>query len=174
MDTQLLVAAIAFAISITIVSPFAIRNYYHIKNKEKQEGEEKQKSIKRKEEEEKKYKKSEKKYIAMTYFGVKLGKTPESKSKAYDEIVRLVNLEALQTAKACVHQDKANREKTNQSELEDVNNEVYDLKKNWAFLRKQALKISTSLKDRIPHFSEFEPLKNYREEHILQKKNQSK
>ena len=53
---------------------------------------------------------------------------------------------------------------------EDWDDEVSNLKQDWTEERKLALQICPKLADRLPHFSRFEPLKSYREEHIREKK----
>ena len=91
------------------------------------------------EEEEKRYKKWKIECDAQDEFDVSLGDsdTHEDRNKAYDEIVRLVNLVAMNLAKACVKQDKANREEDLQEcELEDLDQAVSALKKSWAFKKK--------------------------------------
>ena len=40
----------------------------------------------------------------------------------------------------------------------------------WASLRNLALEAVPELKDRLPHFSEFEPLKSYNADYLLKKK----
>jgi hypothetical protein len=114
-----------------------------------------------------------------------------------DEIVRLVNLMAVQTAMACVKQDKACRGGKEEPFYSCANNACEELcwanierdpriiswhqgaswfnvvesrKGTWANVRKIALQIAPELKDRLPHFSEFEPLKSYNEEHLLGKR----
>jgi hypothetical protein len=97
-----------------------------------------------------------------------------------DEIVRTVNLYAYKVAEACVNQDKfARGEKvkpyTEPSDTYSVNpdyswNErTHKLKKYWSEIRKLAIQALPELEKRIPHFSEFEPLKSYNEEHLRQK-----
>jgi flagellar biosynthesis/type III secretory pathway M-ring protein FliF/YscJ len=112
------------------------------------------------------------KEIAWEKFGLNLGSTLIDKNVTYDEIIRQVNYLALQTARSCVKQDKANRRKGEKEidKLYDINNEVVSYKVKWSTMRKYALVVSPELGDRMPHFSEFEPLKSYNEEHLLKKK----
>lgn len=122
----------------------------------------------------KKFKKKEKKWEMEEYlpglFGIEMGNNLEDKNKAYDEIVRLVNLEAVRTAEACVEQDKINRGVGGEDIDRFYDYDVADLKADWAKMRNNALKLCPDLKDRLPHFSEFEPLKSYNAEHLLKKK----
>ena len=88
-----------------------------------------------------------------------------------DEIVRFISLLACEVAEACVNQDKANRGET---QFYHLGQETSRLKAKWSKARMLALLIAPELANRLPHFSEFEPLKSYMEEHILQKKAKSK
>lgn len=100
-------------------------------------------------------------------------------SYTQDEIIREVNLLAYQTAMACVNQDKAGRgKKTDLCWHESANGhtwtvswdtEAREKKASWSEARKLALQICPELAERLPHFSKFEPLKSYREEHIQKK-----
>lgn len=91
-----------------------------------------------------------------------------------DEIVRIVNHLGHQTAAACVNQDKAGRgEETGDQPSRDVrhwNEEVLRLKREWALSRKAALMAVPSLSDRMPHFSQMEPLRTYNAEYLLKKR----
>ncbi len=82
-------------------------------------------------------------------------------SDTQDEIVRVVNLLARRTAEACFNQE------TTTDSCSDY--EVGCLKRRWSDTRKLALQIAPQLADRMPHFSDFEPLKSYREEHLQEK-----
>lgn len=117
---------------------------------------------------------AEKKEYAMSYFQVELGTTFKSKNYAYDEIVRLVNLQAVNIAKLCVQQDKVNRGIFSTSQDSYLDEELKSCKRNWSSSKNAVLKIEPNLDDRMPHFSEFEPLKSYNAEHLLKKKAKSK
>jgi len=98
-------------------------------------------------------------------FGLELNKIYESGTQ--DEIVRIVNLLAHETASACEREDKARRGGYfHPSQRSDAGFK----KREWSEKRNLALQVCPELKERLPHFSEFEPLKSYREEHLLQKK----
>jgi hypothetical protein len=84
-----------------------------------------------------------------------------------DEIVRIVNLLACQTAMACVKQEKYIRQGGDSDKYDHLPD---GLKMEWLEARKLALQIVPDLADRLPHFSEFEPLKSYNAEHLLKKK----
>ena len=43
-------------------------------------------------------------------------------------------------------------------------------KENWMYKRELAMQIYPKLKERMPHFSQIEPLKSYNENYLLQKK----
>ena len=88
-------------------------------------------------------------------------------SGTQDEIVRIVNLLAYETSSACVIEDRKHR---GEHGVGYSNTPVSKLKREWSKARNLALKICPELKDRLPHFSEFEPLKSYRETHLLEKK----
>jgi hypothetical protein len=88
-----------------------------------------------------------------------------------NEIVRVVNLLAYQTAVACVNQDKVARGEKKVEPYHNPDAEASKLKIEWANIRKLALAICPELASRLPHFSEFEPLKSYREEHLQEKAN---
>lgn len=143
------------------------------KKEEQKKQEEQERENRRDEEQEKEYERKEIEVHIPNTFSVKLGNTLEDKNKAYDEIVRLVNLEAVRTAKVCVKQDKKNRGDDGGYD-EHFDSDVADLKLSWAKMRNNALKLNPKLRDRMPHFSEFEPLKSYNEEHLLKKKAKSK
>lgn len=130
------------------------------------------KERKLKEPEEKKERELNNRRVIALDFGIDFHEIgTDQEGKAYDEIVRTVNLLAHRLAMICVKQDKANRsgEKSN-----SFDNDVYNQKWDWSYMRGKALKICPELIARMPHFSEFEPLKSYQEERIIQKKNQSK
>lgn len=82
-----------------------------------------------------------------------------------DEIIRIMDLLAFCAADACVNQDKALRGETELRRGE----EVAGYKLRWAYSRDLVLRVAPELVDRMPHFSEFEPLKSYREEHLRDK-----
>lgn len=88
-----------------------------------------------------------------------------------DEIIRCMDILAHQVAEACVNQDKFNR---GEKESYSLGQKTYLLKIKWSNARKLALQIAPELENRLPHFSEFEPLKSYNEEHLLKKKVKSK
>jgi hypothetical protein len=67
-----------------------------------------------------------------------------------NEIVRIVGILAHRAATACVNQVK--------STYSDY--DVRLLKLKWAEARRLALKIAPELAERLPHFSEYEPLKS--------------
>jgi len=79
-----------------------------------------------------------------------------------NEIVRIVNLLAFETASACVRENKAIQ---SNSFHPSQKNDVSFKKREWSQKRNLALQICPKLKDHMIHFSEFEPLKSYREEH---------
>lgn len=93
------------------------------------------------------------------------------------EIVRIVNLLAYRTAVACMNQDKEGRglkiprpwnESPNGHTWQvSWDTEARNLKREWSESRKLAFQIIPELKDQMPHFSEFEPLKSYNAEHRL-------
>lgn len=98
---------------------------------------------------------------------------PPYENQAYDEIVRIVNILAQLTANACVAQDKFVRSE----KIDEIHpstswdDEVSNRKWKWSNKRNSALRICPELASRLPHFSEFEPLKSYREEHLQEKAN---
>ena len=96
-------------------------------------------------------------------------------SATQDEIVRLVNLLACRTSLACMNQDKEVREEAVYGKRKALSwdEESKVLKIEWAEARKLALRISPELAGRMPHFSEFEPIKSYREEHLKEKAEKS-
>ncbi len=98
-------------------------------------------------------------------FHVWLGNVHED--HVLDEIVRQMSLLAEQTAEACVKQSKTSR---GGIEVYNAGQVVYQLKTKWSKARELALLIAPELEERLPHFSEFEPLKSYNAEHLLQKK----
>lgn len=116
-------------------------------------------------------------------FGVNLDEVSESETQ--NEIVRNVNLIAKQTSFACVNQIKVNMGEKIEPYItfsDDDKNMIFEirmpwnkrvdfLKKTWFNTRQLALQIIPNAKDKMPHFSEFEPLKSYNAEHLLQKKN---
>ena len=105
---------------------------------------------------------------AHTIFAVDVD--PPYENQAYDEIVRAVNLLAHLTAEACVSQDKFVRnEGTKLNHDTSWDDEVRRRKEKWSMERGFALQIAPELADRLPHFSEFEPLKSYRAEHVQKK-----
>ena len=90
-----------------------------------------------------------------------------------NEIVRIVNLLAQQASFACVNQDKEGRGEEpgrRGCERPSWDAEAHFLKKEWSQKKNLALQICPDLKDRLPHFSEFEPLKSYNAEHLVQKR----
>lgn len=111
-------------------------------------------------------------------FAVDLGTIHENTTQ--DEVVRVVNLLAYKTAVACVNEDKiVHGEKVEPSHHPEDNTINRDTpwgeitakrKIEWANTRKLALQICPELAEQMPHFSEFEPLKSYREEHLLEKR----
>ena len=94
-------------------------------------------------------------------FGVELETIHESNTQ--DEIVRIVNLRAIETANSCVHEDKKSRRGSS------ADSSRYE-KNAWYQARSLALQICPELKNRLPHFSEFEPLKSYNAKNLLRKK----
>ncbi len=129
-----------------------------------------EKSSKKRDEKEKKERQhagilSQLAYRAETLFGVEFDTIQEDDTQ--DEVVRIVNLLAFETATACVDEDKSRRNgsKFGRGEVKDVT----DRKIEWSKARNFALLIAPELKDRLPHFSELEPLKSYNAEHLRQK-----
>lgn len=117
-------------------------------------------------------------------FGVELNTVHESTTQ--DEIIRMVNLSACEVATVCVEQDRARRgevyKKTpchfDYPEVRSTSCSNDDItwdqvvlwkKRRWFEARRLALQICPELTSRLPHFSEFEPLKSYREEHLRDK-----
>ncbi|MEI6580598.1 MAG: hypothetical protein WCO07_00290 [bacterium] len=112
--------------------------------------------------------------------GVELFKINEIETQ--DEIVRIVNLSAYKTANACVNQEKENRgEKVEKYIYPSDNGTLFPVyyswdsmvpifKTEWAQKRNLALKIMPELADRMPHFSQVEPLKTYNENYLQKKK----
>lgn len=94
--------------------------------------------------------------------GIDLNTINEDGTK--NEIIRVVNSLAKKTSFLCVQEDEYNRKKGSYP-----SESVYDNKKKWAEARELAFNIAPELKDRMPHFSEFEPLKSYNAEHLIQK-----
>lgn len=101
-------------------------------------------------------------------------------SYTQEEIVRVVNLLAYQTAVACVNEDKIGRGegliKTEVVDWRQLTNHGFSWsefaksrKIEWSNRKKLALKIAPELTDRMPHFSEFEPLKSYNAERLRKK-----
>lgn len=88
-------------------------------------------------------------------------------TKVKDEMVRIINLLAQKIASLCTVQNKANIE--GKYETSSIDSSVEREKTLWSFERGRVLEIWPELKDRMPHFSEFEPLKSYKEEHLLKK-----
>ena len=158
----------SFAIFFAIICFTIYCGYTFVAKPRKQNKE--QEEQERREQREKDHEIAYKKLIVEKFlpscFGVEMRDNLE---KDYDEIVRLVNLEAIKTAQACVKQDKSNRENFEHL-TRFFDHDVNDLKRSWAEMRNNALKLCPNLKDRLPHFSEFEPLKSYNEEHLIQKK----
>ena len=117
-------------------------------------------------------------------FGFELETVNESGNQ--NEVIRIVNLLAFETSKVCVNQDIANRGKKVKKYIHPKDQDslfhdfvswdtvVKDKKICWEETRKLALQIAPELKDRMPHFSEFEPLKSYNAEHLLKTKAKSK
>lgn len=98
-------------------------------------------------------------------FGIELDTVHESATQ--DEIVRMMNLLAIKTATECVNYDKQVRGVLDCSW--NYKGGSARLKHEWSETRKLALRICPELASRLPHFSEFEPLKSYREKHIQEK-----
>lgn len=138
------------------------------KRQEKESRKEKEKRNRKREKDKKEHERWEMEESLPNFFGVEISDNFEDNSKAYDEIVRLVNLEAIRTAISCVKQDKENRG-VNKDVSVFFDYDVADQKGSWAKMRNNALKLNPNLKDRLPHFSEFDPLKSYNEEHLLKK-----
>jgi len=69
---------------------------------------------------------------------------------------------------ACVKRDKFIRRPNKESF--GVQEYAIKEKREWTELRNFALEIAPRLADRLPHFSEFEPLKSHKAEELLQKK----
>lgn len=139
---------------------------------------------KQREERNEKYEEEEKREVLRSltrnvnfFLGIDLDTVHEIFSQ--DEIVRVVNLCAYQLAVSCVNQDivarggKAINLQLNSDALSGTGSrwedKVYHLKEEWSHKRNLALQIAPELKDRLPHFSEFEPLKSYRAEHLRKK-----
>ncbi|MFA5773202.1 MAG: hypothetical protein WC908_00820 [Candidatus Paceibacterota bacterium] len=113
-------------------------------------------------------------------FGFELETVNESGNQ--NEVIRIVNLLAYETSEACVKQNMENRGKKVKKYVhpKDQNNLFPDFiswdtvvqrrKISWAETRELALKIVPELKDQMPHFSEFDPLKSYSAKHLLKKK----
>lgn len=80
-----------------------------------------------------------------------------------DEIVRCVNILACRTAKDCFDQSCSSAEK--RDILDDLSAKS---KRAWLEARNSALEICPELEGRMPHFGEFEPLKSYNAEHLIQ------
>lgn len=103
-----------------------------------------------------------------------------NETNTQDEIIRIVNLLAYRVAVACVNSDKSARGEKVELYVDPDENEHFSgrpwsvivtmLKVRWLNRKNLALQICPELKDRLPHFSEFEPLKSYNTEHLLQKK----
>ena len=102
-------------------------------------------------------------------FHVKLDSINEPEIQ--DEIVRIVNLAAVKVAIVAMNQDKKSRGIEIDDRYEWAT-ETYPYVKwdrgdfgkynsEWTDLRGLCLKILPALKDRVPHFSQFEPLKSY-------------
>jgi hypothetical protein len=100
-------------------------------------------------------------FKAVTVFGVDI--EGSFGNAVFDEIVRNVNLLAFKAAEACVKQDIQTRE--GGSKYSDWASEAVHSKREWSEARNLAILIRPQLTDRMPHFSEFEPLKSYNAEH---------
>lgn len=152
-------------IALVLVIVLIVSGYYALR----EEAEEQRHVEEEKEEREQQYKLNEARSQARYEFGVDV--KPPYKSQAYDEIVRIVNLLAQLTAKACVAQDKFVRsEKIDEIDHNTTwDDEVNSRKRKWSQKRNLALRVCPELASRLPHFSEFEPLKSYREDHLREK-----
>jgi hypothetical protein len=110
-------------------------------------------------------------YDVNSTFGVKLEDVHEN--TAQDEMVRVVNLLAFLVSEACVNQEKESRHVAVAFPPHSTHWGDYEVrirKAKWAVARNLAIQLIPELADRLPHFSEFEPLKSYREEHLEQKR----
>lgn len=96
-----------------------------------------------------------------------------------DEIVRVVNLRAHVASVMCVSQDRVARGLAPLTDQIESNTflaysgwdvEVSAARSDWSEARNIALEIAPELKDRMPHFSQFEPLKSYNEANLLRKR----
>lgn len=194
-DTDVAVIIILLVFVLIIIGGCKL----HDKLKERKEEKERPERERRQKEEEAKRQRYLLELFFDEIFGVSLSRANESAIQ--DEVVRIVNLCAYQTAVACVNQDKAGRgedstpyfvgyefgQRHEYSYSSDTYTDKYWLchesfclnfswdklvssrKSTWAALRDTALYGIPELKDRLPHFSEFEPLKSYNEEHLLRK-----
>jgi len=155
--------------AIVVVCFLPYIGYKNYKKKQKKEDELLEKSRVQWAEEEKKRKEQEtREHLVRTLrsaFGVELDTIHEQETQ--DEIIRIMNLLAYRAAAACVNQDKAIR---GEEDLSREYQDVGEIKLRWAEARKFILQIAPELTKLMPHFSEFEPLKSYRADHIRQKK----
>jgi hypothetical protein len=112
------------------------------------------------------------KYKVLEYFSVELEKIDQTGTQ--DEIVRVVNLLATEIAIACVNSDKAARGETVKPYYDPSKDKHFQdfipwaevvMKKKilWAKSRNVAILAMHELESRMPHFSEYEPLKTYRQ-----------
>ncbi|MEI7688754.1 MAG: hypothetical protein WCI91_01055 [Candidatus Nomurabacteria bacterium] len=113
---------------------------------------------------------NEKNQFALYKFGVKLGTNLQSNNYAYDEIIRIVNLIAINVSQLCVEQDKINRSDSKIWEKKCIDEQLKEIKTKWAEMRESAVYIKSDLINHLPHFSEYEPLKSYNAENNLRKK----
>ncbi len=183
MDTMQILGIVIFAGVLVIACLTPLLN----KIKEKKEAKEKETRQKWELEEQKRNKEeifNQLAFLAKEVFGVDLHLIHESGTQ--DEIVRIVNLRGHEAAQACVNQDKTNRGENIKLYIRPKDRDEYlhpeqftwdemahEFKIAWSEKRNLAIQIAPELTNRMPHFSEFEPLKSYNAEYLLQKKAKS-
>jgi hypothetical protein len=98
------------------------------------------------------------------------GMTPDDvhNTASQEEIVRIVNLEASRVSQLCHNQTQMLLGGRGLNGGDDA--EVSQAKGRWAEKRNLTIELVPELAGRMPHFSEFEPLKSYHEERIAQKR----
>ena len=165
---------------MSIIVLIVINRYYKRKDDEEDERLKKEKQ----EEKEKEQKKTKERILkelkenVWKIFSVDLNHIHVS--EVQDEVIRVVNSIAQETSVACVKQIKFQLgEKIGLYVRPDCdptwfspiswNQRADVLKKEWFNAKQLALQIIPNIGDKMPHFSQFEPLKSFNAEHILEK-----
>lgn len=172
----------ALVLLVLILPGFAILYYGFVRPQEKKKEEAtRQRRVEDEEKDRRNEERSNRYWLqkeVLETFAIELDTIDEISTQ--NEIVRIVNLMAHETATACVNQDKAGRgEEVPAYYLSDPTFSRYEsarwgekaskMKIEWSKTRKLALQVAPKLEDRMPHFSEFEPLKSYNAKYLRQK-----